>query len=120
MTPTELSTWLTTNDPTPLPPEDRATLASALTELALSQAIIAKQALLLDSYNADHTAIESTLRSTLSTLTENNAADNAAASFDFEKARQARADLAAKLASAASLRSIIALGINLVRTVANR
>jgi ribonuclease HII len=115
MTPTELATWLTTNDSTPLTPEDRATLATALTELAVSQSLIAKQSILLDSHNADQIDIESTLRQSLAPLTDSGTLDTTP--FDFEKSKQARAELARKLTEASTLRSIIAMVINMVHTV---
>lgn len=119
MTPDQLSQWLLSDDPAPLSKEDRALLARALAELAVAQALIAKQSLLLDSHNADHARLESALRAPLANLTAALASSDQDP-FDFAAASQARRDLAGKLAQATTLRDMLALTINAVRAIAAR
>ncbi len=117
MTTDHLTNLLLSNDPTPLTPDDRALLIAALAELAIAQTLVAKQSMLLDSFQADHATIESTLRDSLASLTSSATASDVSP-FDYTAANQARRDLAAKLAHATTLRSIVTLALGAVRTIA--
>lgn len=112
----QLTDWLLSNDPAPLAQEDRRFIAQALSELAVAHALIAKQALLLDSFNADHAAIESTLRQSMRQITTDTSSMEATP-FDYAAAAQARRDLSAKIDQATSLRAVVALAINAVRAI---
>lgn len=114
----QLTDWLLSNDATPLAQEDRRFIAQALSELAVAHALIAKQSLLLDSFNADHAAIESTLRQSMLQLTT-DASSTETTPFDYAAASQARRDLSAKLDQATTLRAVITLAINAVRMIAS-
>lgn len=114
----QLTDWLLSNDPAPLAQEDRRFIAQALSELAVSHTLIAKQSLLLDSFNADHAAIESTLRQSMQQITTDTSSMEATP-FDYAAAAQARRELSTKLDQATSLRAVITLAINAVRMIAN-
>lgn len=116
MTTDQLTQWLLSDDPAPLAKEDRAVLARAVAELAVAQALIAKQSILLQSFDSDHAALETALRAPFNSLTQSLQSSDPQP-FDYTVAEQARHELAGKLAQATTLRAALALALNAVQAV---
>jgi len=114
----QLTHWLLSDDPAPLGKEDRAILARALAELAVAQALIARQSLLLDSFGTDHRQLESTLRASIDRATASLADRRTVTGYDTDAAEKARKALSAGIANAQSLRDLISIGLRLAGVLA--
>jgi len=87
--------------------EECRLLAGALRELALAQALIARQSLLLQSFEQDTSRIERGLRASVAAARDHLSAPPASDAYDFAGAARARADLADRLRDSESLREVI-------------
>ncbi len=117
-TPTLIERLLDADDQAPLSLADRAEITTALRELALAQALIARQALLLESFNTDQRALERNLREAVGHAA--GAADRPLpdSGFNYERAAAARRELTRQVNDAATLRDLLAAALTFVRALA--
>ncbi|MFM9959503.1 MAG: hypothetical protein ACKVZJ_15710 [Phycisphaerales bacterium] len=109
---------ITADDSTPLSQADRAAILAALRELALAQSLIARQTLLLESFNSDQRAIETNLREAVADAANSAAAPLPDTAFDYTKSKAARDELTRRVNTATNLRDLLAAALTFVRAVA--
>lgn len=113
-----LAEWLTGDPGAVLTEPQRSLLRSAVVELGASQALVARQGMLLASFDADAASIETSVRAGLDSALARPRAPSPGDGFDLAAAREARVELARKLTQAASVRDIVSAALSFVARLA--
>lgn len=115
---TELAVKLASPDDSAFVPHEKRAILDALTALAGSQAVIARQARLLRSYRNDVDTIDADVNASLVRLRDRLNGEPASAGYDLAKAHAARETLLAEIQRAESLEGVVAKILDFARSVA--
>jgi len=99
-------------------PEEKQLVLSALSSLAVSQGVIARQTRLLKSYQHDVDSIDRATEASLTRFIAKAHAPPASTSYDLATARAARETLLAEIQRAESLEGAVATILNFAATIA--
>lgn len=113
-----LSAKLTSDADATLTREDKQLVLAALSSLAVSQGVIARQARLLKSYQHDVDSIDSTVAASLARFGARMDAPPPSAGYDLAKARAARETLLKEIERAESLEGAAAKILSFAATIA--